>query len=123
MPLGAGSIQRLENFIDGLLEIPDLREDAVAGLISGYVDNLVQGNEEALAQTEKQLEEMGAHIVETVVTDTELVDEGNFPLWYTNFFPNGITQGRFSKILDFDTLRLGRKVMENNPNIGSFDFC
>lgn len=72
--MGAGSIQRLENFIDGLLEIPDLREDAVAGLISGYVDNLVQGNEEALAQTEKQLEEMGAHIVETVVTDTELVE-------------------------------------------------
>lgn len=58
----------------------------------------------------------------SVRTDTELVDEGNFPLWYTNFFPNGITQGRFSKILDFDTLRLGRKVMENNPNIGSFEF-
>ena len=51
----------------------------------------------------------------------EQVSLGNFPLWNLSFF--GIKKdGRFSHILDFDTLRLGRKVIENNKNAGSFEF-
>lgn len=55
-------------------------------------------------------------------TDMQLLDEGNFPMWYTDFFPETLAEGRFSKILDFDALRLGRHLLESNPNIGSFEF-
>ena len=51
----------------------------------------------------------------------EQISLGNFPLWNLFFFGNE-TDGRFSHILDFDTLRLGRKVIENNKNTGSFEF-
>ncbi len=55
--------------------------------------------------------------------DNLLLDEGNFPMWAMDFFPNGTIQGgRHSHILDFDVLRLGKKVIENNPNAGSFEF-
>jgi len=50
-------------------------------------------------------------------------DMGNLPLWFTDFFvQRDIRNSRHSHILDFDTLRLGRKVIEDNPNIGSFEF-
>lgn len=56
-------------------------------------------------------------------TDNRLLDEGNFPLWLTDFFPKHFRRNsRHSKILDFDILRLGKKVVENNPNAGSFEF-
>ena len=58
----------------------------------------------------------------SIRTDNMLLDSGNFPMWYTNFFPEQLTDGRHAKILDFDTLRLGKKVIEENPNIGSFEF-
>ncbi len=55
--------------------------------------------------------------------DNMLVSEGNFPLWNTNFFPKKYRENsRHSHILDFDVLRLGRKVIENNMNNGSFEF-
>lgn len=54
--------------------------------------------------------------------DNELVSEGNFPIWVSDFFPEGITEGRHAHILDFDVLRLGKKVMEYNPKAGSFEF-
>ena len=54
--------------------------------------------------------------------DNELVSEGNFPIWVSDFFPEGITEGRHAHILDFDVLRLGKKVIENNPKAGSFEF-
>lgn len=54
--------------------------------------------------------------------DHTKVDEGNFPMWYADFFPEVLTEGRFSKILDFDALRLGKHLVEDNPNIGSFEF-
>ena len=57
-----------------------------------------------------------------VRTDHIKVDEGNFPIWYSDFFPEVLTEGRFSKILDFDTLRLGKHLVEDNPHIGSFEF-
>lgn len=55
--------------------------------------------------------------------DNLLMDEGNFPLWYSDFFPDDYPpRSHHAHILDFDVLRLGRKVIENNPNIGSFEF-
>lgn len=38
------------------------------------------------------------------------------------FFGTGRVHSRHAHILDFDVLRLGRKVMENNPRAGSFEF-
>ena len=59
----------------------------------------------------------------SIRTDNALIDEGNFPMWLTDFFPKHFRRNsRHSKILDFDILRLGKKVMENNPNAGSFEF-
>lgn len=58
----------------------------------------------------------------SIRTDNELQSLGNFPMWNMNFFPKDITNGRHSHILDFDILRLGKKVIENNPKAGSFEF-
>ena len=55
-------------------------------------------------------------------TDNMFLSEGNFPVWSMNFFPERITEGRHAHILDFDVLRLGKKVIENNPKAGSFEF-
>lgn len=44
------------------------------------------------------------------------MDSGNFPLWLTDFFPKRRRESsRHAHILDFDVLRLGKKVLENNP--------
>lgn len=55
-----------------------------------------------------------------------MVDVGNFPMWDTDFFRRDSrlidSFSRHSHILDFDCLRLGRKVLENNPLKDSFEF-
>ena len=59
----------------------------------------------------------------SIRTDNLMLDSGNFPLWLTDFFPERFRQdSRHAHILDFDILRLGKKVLENNPNAGSFEF-
>lgn len=59
----------------------------------------------------------------SVRTDNLMADNGNFPMWLTDFFPKRRRpQSRHAHILDFDVLRLGRKVLENNPRAGSFEF-
>ena len=59
----------------------------------------------------------------SVRTDNMMADNGNFPMWITDFFPKRRRpQSRHAHILDFDVLRLGRKVLENNPKAGSFEF-
>ena len=59
----------------------------------------------------------------SIRTDNLMADNGNFPMWLTDFFPkNRRTESRHAHILDFDVLRLGRKVLENNPRAGSFEF-
>ena len=59
----------------------------------------------------------------SVRTDNLMADNGNFPMWLTDFFPKRRRpQSRHAHILDFDVLRLGRKVLENNPKAGSFEF-
>ena len=59
----------------------------------------------------------------SIRTDNEQIDSGNFPLWLTDFFPKRRRQeSRHAHILDFDVLRLGKKVLEHNPLAGSFEF-
>ena len=49
----------------------------------------------------------------SVRTDNLMADNGNFPMWLTDFFPKRRRpQSRHAHILDFDVLRLGRKVLE-----------
>ena len=55
--------------------------------------------------------------------DNQFLDAGNFPRWYCDFFPEGFAEHEHhAHILDFDVLRLGKKVLTNNPNAGSFEF-
>ena len=59
----------------------------------------------------------------SIRTDNAQISNGNFPLWLTDFFPKCRRDcSRHAHILDFDVLRLGRKVLENNPRAGSFEF-
>ena len=58
----------------------------------------------------------------SIRTDNCKCDNGNFPLWYMEFFSDDERESRYAHILDFDVLRLGKKVLENNPYAGSFEF-
>ena len=62
----------------------------------------------------------------SIRTDNAMSDIGNFPLWDTDFFKRDSrlidSCSRHSHILDFDSLRLGKKVIENNPFADSFEF-
>lgn len=62
----------------------------------------------------------------SVRVDGVLSDLGNFPLWNTDFFKRDSrlqeVYSRHAHILDFDSLRLGRKVVENNRNANNFEF-
>ena len=62
----------------------------------------------------------------SVRVDGVLADLGNFPLWNAEFFKRDSrlmeSYSRHAHILDFDSLRLGRKVVENNRNANNFEF-
>ena len=59
----------------------------------------------------------------SIRTDDEIVDKGNFPLWINDFFPKGVAKNsRYANILDFDILRLGKKLLDGNPYACSFEF-
>ena len=62
----------------------------------------------------------------SIRTDSVLQDQGNFPLWDTDFFSRESTaideQSDHAHILDFDMLRLGRKVLEANAKADAFEF-
>lgn len=62
----------------------------------------------------------------SIRTDNLIDDLGNFPLWNTDFFRKDSrlidSYSRHSHIVDFDALRLGKKVIENNPQKDSFEF-
>lgn len=62
----------------------------------------------------------------SVRVDNMLSDLGNFPLWNSDFFKTDSrlidSYSRHAHILDFDSLRLGRKVVENNANSNNFEF-
>jgi hypothetical protein len=58
--------------------------------------------------------------------DSLLCDAGNFPMWDADFFTRDSRAqagySRYARILDFDMLRLGRKVVENNVKADGFEF-
>ena len=59
----------------------------------------------------------------SIRTENIMIDSGNFPMWIYDFFPEATScEGRHAHIIDYDALRLGRKVLEDNPKIGSFEF-
>lgn len=62
----------------------------------------------------------------SIRSDMLISDLGNFPLWNGDFFKRDSrlidSFSRHAHILDFDTLRLGRKVIEDNPLRNSFEF-
>ena len=62
----------------------------------------------------------------SIRSDILISDAGNFPLWNTDFFERDSrlidSFSRHSHIIDFDALRLGKKVIENNPLADSFEF-
>lgn len=62
----------------------------------------------------------------SVRVDGVLSDLGNFPLWNADFFKRDSrlmeSYSRHAHILDFDSLRLGRKVIKDNRNANSFEF-
>lgn len=62
----------------------------------------------------------------SIRVDNLLNDLGNFPLWNTDLFHRESTfqeaYSRHSHILDFDMLRLGKKVLEDNENKDLFEF-
>lgn len=56
----------------------------------------------------------------SIRTDALLDDVGNFPLWNADFFRRDAKHidsfSRHAHILDFDALKLGKKLLENNDN-------
>lgn len=58
--------------------------------------------------------------------DNIMADIGNFPLWNTDFFHKDSrlidSYSRHAHILDQDMLRLGRLMLEKNPNRNAFGF-
>ena len=62
----------------------------------------------------------------SVRVDSLLYDLENFPLWNSDFFKRDSrlldSFSRHCKILDFDMLRLGRTMLENNPNRNAYGF-
>lgn len=61
-----------------------------------------------------------------VRTDGVLTDLGNFPIWNAELFSRDSSMiseySRYSHILDFDMLRLGKKVVERNRKSNVFEF-
>ena len=62
----------------------------------------------------------------SIRVDSVLSDLGNFPLWNSEFFKRDSrlseSFSRHAHILDFDSLRLGRKLVEDNVNANNFEF-
>jgi len=59
-------------------------------------------------------------------TDFVKIDGGNMPLWDLDFFERDVKHmkrgSRHSHILDFDMLRLGKKLVDNNALSNAFEF-
>ena len=62
----------------------------------------------------------------SVRTDAALLGEKHFPVWDSELFRRkpelAETLSKHAHILDYDILRLGRTVLEANPNAGAFEF-
>ena len=57
--------------------------------------------------------------------DAKKEDKGYFPMWEYEYFKidnsNIYEKSSYSKILDYDSLRLGKKIINNNPNQSVID--
>lgn len=97
----------------GLTYIDGLKEDGIYNVLSTYAQAyFIYIIESSLIVSNYSIRE-----------DNLLANSGNFPMWLTEFFPTNFRRNsRHAHILDFDILRLGKKVLENNPNAGSFEF-
>lgn len=62
----------------------------------------------------------------SVREDSVILDCGNFPMWNQDFFQRNPRlrneESRFAHILDYDIIRLGKKVLKKNPLSGSLEF-
>ncbi len=60
----------------------------------------------------------------SIRSDKQAEDLGNLPLWDTDFFAqdSSLAGSRYAHILDFDMLRLGKRMLENNPNRYAYGF-
>lgn len=62
----------------------------------------------------------------SIRTDNQFIDAGNFPLWDTELFKRDSryleAYSKHSHIIDFDALRLGKNLVENNAKANSFEF-
>ena len=62
----------------------------------------------------------------SVRDDFIIWDQGNFPLIDTDYLTRDAREidqiSRYSHVIDYDAMRLGRKMMEDNPNIGGLEF-
>lgn len=62
----------------------------------------------------------------SIRTDNLIEDLGNFPMWNTDFFKKDSrlidSFSRHSHIIDFDVLRLGKKLVKDNKNKDMFEF-
>lgn len=62
----------------------------------------------------------------SIRTDITIDDVGNFPMWNTELFRTDSRNidytSRYAHILDFDALRLGKKLVENSEYADSFEF-
>ena len=62
----------------------------------------------------------------SIRVDNLFNDMGNFPKWNTDFFHRDTrlidSYSRHAHILDFDMLRLGKRMLEENPNRYAFGF-
>ncbi len=62
----------------------------------------------------------------SIRVDSLMLDLGNFPLWNADFFKRDSrlidSFSRHSHILDFDMLRLGKKMLKENPNRNAYGF-
>lgn len=62
----------------------------------------------------------------SIRSDNLICDSGNFPLWDNSFFTRDSrlieSYSRHSHILDYDMLRLGKVMVEDNPNRYAFGY-
>lgn len=62
----------------------------------------------------------------SIRVDSLMIDMGNMPIWDADFFKRDArlldSYSRHSKILDFDMLRLGTRMLADNPNRNAFGF-
>ena len=59
----------------------------------------------------------------SVRLNDQLMYKGNLPLWQNDFFRMPLNApSRFAHILDFDALRLGRKIVEDDKSNNYFEF-